>query len=402
MKDLLFLNLRFPYPPHRGDRIRAYNLLSGLSRQFRITLITFYEAERELEGVDALREVCHTVKVVRRPRWSGRARAMRNLAGSEPLQNGLWYSPDMQRMVDTTLDVCQPDVAQAQFFRMGQYVAKASVPRLLDLGDALSLNLRRRAGRERNPALRWLTAHEAARAERFEGKIARDFDKVVICSTVDREAIHAANGDLALEIIENGVDLDYYTPSEAQPDSRPPTMLFTGTMDYFPNTDAAYHLAEDVLPCVRARLPDARLLLVGANPPRSVRRLERHAGVVVTGRVPDIRPYFADADVFVSPMRCGSGTQNKNLEAMAMGVPVVTTRLGGYGTRVVEGQDMFCVDGAENVAARAAEIMGDRDLRAAMARNGRQYVEREHGWDVITDKLASLLHSIIPAASDAA
>ncbi len=400
MKDLLFLGLRFPYPPHRGDRIRAFNLLRGLSRQFRITLVTFYEAERELEGIAALRDLCHEVKVARRPRWSGRARAMRNLAGQEPLQNGLWYSPDMQRMVDTTLETCQPDVAQ--FFRMGQYVANAPVPRLLDFGDALSLNLRRRAGRERNPALRWLTAHEAGRTERFEGKIARDFDKVVICSTVDREAIHAANGDLSLEIVENGVDLDYYTPSDARRDTRPPTILFTGTMDYFPNTDAAYHLAEDVLPRVRARLPDVRLLLVGANPPRSVKRLERHAGVVVTGRVPDIRPYFADADVFVSPMRCGSGTQNKNLEAMAMGVPVVTTKLGGYGTRVVEGRDMFCVDGPDSVAARAAEIMTDEDLGAAMRRNGRQYVEREHSWDVITDKLASLLHSIIPTASDAA
>ena len=202
---------------------------------------------------------------------------------------------------------------------------------------------------------------------------------------------------LILDIIENGVDLDYYTPSDSPRAGEPPTLLFTGTMNYFPNTDAAYHLARDVLPLVRERMPEARLLLVGANPPAGVRKLARLPGVVVTGRVPDIRPYFASADVFVSPMRCGSGTQNKNLEAMAMGVPVVTTTLGAFGTRVVHGQDAFCVDGAEALANAALGMLTDRDLRDVTAGAGRAYVEREHGWDVITDKLSMLLHSIIPA-----
>ncbi len=401
MRDLLFLNLRFPYPPHRGDRIRSYNIMRGIARQFRVTLVTFYDSPKELEGIGPLRDLCESVHVVERPRWGGRMRAARNLLGGQPLQNGLWYSPEMQRVIDTTLDACQPDVVQAQFFRMGQYVSEAPAPRLLDLGDALSLNLRRRAGRERNPALRWLTALEAARATRFEGEIARRFDKTVVCSSVDRDAIYAANGDLGLDIIENGVDLDYYTPSDSRVEGAPPILLFTGTMDYFPNTDAAYHLAHDVLPRVRERLPEAQLLLVGANPPRGVRKLERLPGVVVTGRVPDIRPYFASADVFVSPMRCGSGTQNKNLEAMAMGVPVVTTTLGAFGTRIVNGEDAFCADGAESIANAAADMIADRDLRDVTARKGRDYVEREHGWDVITDKLSTLLHSIIPATSAA-
>jgi|ABEF01.1.fsa_nt_gi sugar transferase (PEP-CTERM/EpsH1 system associated) len=402
MKDLLFLNLRFPFPPHRGDSIRAYNILRGLARQFRITLVTFYDDKRELEGLSALRDVCAEVRTVPRPRWGGRARAAKSLFGSAPLQNGLWYSVEMQRTIDDALDTCQPDVVQAQFFRMGQYISDAPVPRLLDLGDALSLNLRRRAGREKNPALRWLTALEAARVTEFERAIVRDFDKAVVCSPVDRAAIQSADSDLGLEIIENGVDLDYYTPGDPPPAAEPPTMLFTGTMDYFPNTDAAYHLVQDVLPRVRERVGDARLLLVGANPPRGVRALAGEPGVVVTGRVPDIRPYFASADVFVSPMRCGSGTQNKNLEAMAMGLPVVTTTLGGAGVRAVEGEAMFRVDGAENLATRTVELMTDGDLRGAMRGHARAYVEREHGWDRITDKLAQLLHSISSTASDAA
>jgi polysaccharide biosynthesis protein PslH len=401
LRDLLFLNLRFPYPPHRGDRIRSYNIMRGIARQFRVTLVTFYDTEKELEGLAHLRDLCKEVHVVERPRLDGKMRAARNLLGGQPLQNGLWYSPEMQRVIDTTLDTCQPDVVQAQFFRMAQYVSDAPTPRLLDLGDALSLNLRRRAGRERNPALRWLTALEAGRALSFEREMVRRFDKTVVCSPVDRDAIQAAGGDLGLDIIENGVDLDYYTPSDSRAEDAPPTLLFTGTMDYFPNTDAAYHLAHDVLPRVRDRLPEAQLLLVGASPPSGVQKLERLPGVVVTGRVPDIRPYFASADVFVSPMRCGSGTQNKNLEAMAMGVPVVTTKLGALGTRVAHGHDAFCVDGAESLAKAAADILTDRDLRDVTARNGRAYVEREHGWDVITDKLSALLHSIIPA-TDAA
>ncbi|MBM3214906.1 glycosyltransferase [Candidatus Poribacteria bacterium] len=385
--DILFLSLRYPYPPMRGDRIRSFYLLRGLAARHRVSLVTFYEDPSEVEADGVLRELCARVFAVPFSRTRGRLNAAMGALGRDPLQNRMWYSPTMQRTIDEALDAVGPDTIQAGLFRTGQYVADAPIPKLLDLGDAMALNLERRRQLQRNPVTRWLVGIEGERVRRYEPYIARRFTRTTMISPCDRSALMEVAPDLRLDVLPNGVDLDYFSPDGARRGLSVPTILFTGTMDYFPNTDAGYYLAEAILPRVRRQIPDARLLLVGTDPPRGLVRLSGAHGVVVTGRVPDVRPYFEQATLFVAPLRCGTGLQNKVLESMAMRVPVVTTRLGASGIVAEPGRDFVLADEADDIASEVVRLLGDADAREALATNGRAYVEREHRWATIGETL---------------
>ncbi len=394
-QDLLFLSLRFPYPPHRGDRIRTYHFLRGLSEKYRISLATFYEDPAELDGLPALQEFCDKVWTVPYSRWRGRLNAAACLLGRAPLQNGVWHSAEMQRAIDEAIEETAPSAIYTQMFRMAQYVADAPQPKLLDLIDALSMNLRRRHQRERNAINRWLLRLEAERVRQYEHEIAERFSVSVVCAPDDRDAILEGAPDLRLEVVPNGVDLEYFQPCRStESQNGKPTMLFSGTMDYFPNADAAYHLAVEVLPRVRQTVPDAELVVLGINPRRSIRRLDGKNGIKVTGRVPDARPFFEAADVFVSPMRCGSGMQIKNLEAMAMGLPVVTTELGSQGLMAEPGQAYVRANGPERMAESVVRLIQDKDYHASLGQAGRAYVESTHEWTAIAARLADLLAGI--------
>jgi sugar transferase (PEP-CTERM/EpsH1 system associated) len=394
--DLLFVSLRFPYPPNRGDTIRAYFLLRGLARRHRVSLVTFHEHAPDAEGERALRETCAHVWKVPFHRRVGQFNAAAHLGASTPLQNHLWYSTNMARTIGQALDRVAPDALQVQFFRMGQYVADVPVPRVLDLGDAMGLNLRNRLRREYNPLVRALVGAEARRVTRYEAEISRRFDRTTLVSLRDRQALQEVVPDVSFDIIPNGVDLQYFsTQSSRSPAHTTPTLLFTGTMDYFPNTDAARYLAHEILPRVRARIPDVRTYIVGRNPPRAVRMLDGQSGVVVTGAVPDVRPYFERATVFVAPLRCGSGLQLKNLEAMAMRVPLVTTSWAADGFGAVPGSDFVCEDDPDKMAAHIVHLLRDADYREMLAGNGRAFVEREHSWTDISQRLCALHEDMV-------
>ena len=394
MKKLLFLSLRLPYPPHRGDRIRAYHFLRGLRNRYRVSLAAFAEKRSDLENLGPLQEMCAEVRAVPRSAWKGRLNAAMGIVGNEPLQNGMWKSKRMARAVRRAIDQEAPDIIHASLFRMGRYVADEPAPKLLDLCDSMGLNLQRRLERERNPLNRPLLKMEEKRARRYEAEIIQRFDRAVVIAEDDREAIRESAPNARLDVVSQGVDLDYFSP-ERKRRNGPPTLLFTGTMNYFPNTDAALFLANRTLPKVRESHSDARLILAGANPPRALRRLNGRGGVHVTGAAPDLRPYFESADLFVSPMLCGSGVQTKNLEAMAMRVPVVTTTLGREGSSARNGRELVEAKDQDNVAHEVISLLKDKDRQNALAESGRRYVEREHSWSALTERLCSLYEEIL-------
>ena len=393
MKTLLFLSLRLPYPPHRGDRIRAFHFIRALREKYRIELTAFIQKQSDLDNLGPLREMCGKVYAVPHSAWKGRARAVAGLFSREPLQNAMWRSTQMEDTVRKAIDESAPDVLHASLFRMGRYAAAEPLPKLLDLCDSMAMNLRRRIERERNPLNRPLLKIEEKRARRYEAEIIQAFDRTVVIAEDDRDAIHETAPDARLDIVSQGVDLDYFSPSRPKRNG-PPTLLFTGTMNYFPNTDAAMFLIRDTLPKVRETYPDARLILAGSGPPRSLRRLDGRGGVVVTGAAPDLRPYFEQADIFAAPMFCGSGVQTKNLEAMAMKLPVITTPLGRQGSNAQNGHELIEAKNQDAFAQEVLSLLKDRERQTALAEAGRRYVEREHGWNVISKQLRQLYDEI--------
>jgi glycosyltransferase involved in cell wall biosynthesis len=213
---------------------------------------------------------------------------------------------------------------------------------------------------------------------RWETAAARRFDRAIVVSEPERDALRRSDPRLAVSIVENGVDAAALSPLPEPPVTD--TLLFVGTFTYRPNVDAALLLGREIFPLVRRAFPAARLLLVGHEPPDAVRALGRELGVSLAGAVPDVRRAYERAAVAVAPLRAGGGTRLKILEAMALGRPVVSTRVGAEGLDVADGNDLLLADAPGDFAKAVARLLGDRPLRARLAANARRLVEARYDW----------------------
>jgi sugar transferase (PEP-CTERM/EpsH1 system associated) len=332
------------------------------------------------------------------------------------MQVHYWYSPQMQRKINQLLAEENFQLIHAQLFRMGQYVIKTEgIAKVLDLCDSLALNLSRRAELDCTPK-RFLVKLEEKRVRRYEVEIMKAFDSGTVVAHFDRDYLLNQDNSLNLSVVPMGVDLKYFQPLKVNNDSngadvtekqnmtltvqedfaddRSKNLLFTGTMNYFPNSDAVIYFCNNVFPLIQKRYPDATFYIVGNHPTEQIRRLSDQEGVVVTGYVPDIRPYFEKASVFVAPLRAGSGIQTKNLEAMAMGIPVVTTSIGAMGLEAETDTELLIADTPETFAERVIHLIENPDIRQNLANAGRKRVEASYDWQVLVNRLEQVYDQI--------
>ena len=388
---ILFLSLRFPYPPHRGDRIRAYHFIKQLAQHHSVSVVSFFESNQELAHVKHLQSFCDRIESVRFHHGRARLNALLHCLSNCPLQVYYWFVPEMQRVINRLLDLRSYDLIHAQLFRMGQYVPHVQgVPKMLDLCDSLGLNLSRRAALDRN-LIRTLVKLEARRVRHYEVEIMNSFDWGTVAAPLDRDYLLKQNATLKLSVVPMGVDTEHFQPTSTE---YRPHILFTGTMNYFPNRDAVTYFHTEIFPLVQEAHPETVFYIVGNAPTSRIRKLANHKNVVVTGYVPETRPYFDDAAVFVSPMRSGSGLQVKNLEAMAMGAPVVTSGLGALGLEARVGEDLLVGDTPEVFAKHIIDLIESPDYRQAVSAAGRRLVEKKYSWDVLARQLEGVYSRI--------
>ena len=373
---VLFLVTRLPVPPWRGDQVRAFHHLRLLARRHEITccaLLTRAPPARlraEVEGL-GVRLVVVPLGLL------GTAPALaRGLLGDRrPFQVLLYARRRAAGAVARLGAQGGYDVVHAQLVRAAPYLPRdGSPPVVVDLIDALSANFARRAASERGP-IGAVAAWEAARLARFEARLVADAAAVLVVSGAEREAL----GGERVTVVPNGVDPVAFAYRE---DGRPPArVVFGGNLGYFPNVDAACWLARDIFPRIRGALPAAELLLVGARPARAVRALARTPGVRLAAEVPAMAPEIAQATVAVVPVRAGSGLQNKVLEAMAVGTPVVTTPRAAAALDAEPGEHLLVAEDAPGLAAAALDLLRDPARARAMARAARALVERRYRWE---------------------
>lgn len=354
-------------------------------------LVCFAERKEDLDYAAPLKEYCRRVRMIHFSRPKALLRMSLRLLTRTPLQNGYWFSRRLASEVESLISSERYDLVHAQLFRMGQYVERHHMPKVLDLTDSLAMNLSRRMRIDRSPLLPVL-AVEYGRVKRFEVEIARRFDMAIVASEIDRSYLLGEEPRLNLKVIPTAVDVEFFSPSERSPK---PVLLFTGTMGYFPNDDAVLFFHREVLPLVKRDVPDVKFYVVGNNPPAKVKSLELYGDTVVTGHVEDVRPYFEMASVFVCPLRSGSGIQTKNLEAMAMGVPVVTTSFGFEGIEARPGRDLIVADRPEEIASQVVNLMRNPTLRDRIGRNGRRLVEERYSWRVVGRRLEEVYEEVL-------
>ncbi len=220
---------------------------------------------------------------------------------------------------------------------------------------------------------------EARKLRAYEREVAKHFHQCTVSTRGELNEFQMLNIPVPCEVIPNGVDITYFKRN-SQRTRNSSAIVFLGRMDYFPNIDGVLYFVEKIFPSIRQSLPEVELRIVGSNPARKVRRLAELPGVSVTGHVPDVRPYLLDAAVSIAPLRIARGVQNKILESMAMGIPVVATPEAAKGVQAIPGQDLLVAETPEGFASQVLEVLRNMQLREDLSRAGRQHVENVYTW----------------------
>lgn len=365
---LLFLSHRIPYPPEKGEKIRAWHMLDHLAQSWDVDAGFLVDDRADLQHLPVMESRCASVHW--RPalhRLGVAARAVLRARPGLPLTLGWFHDASLAQWVRQGIGARRWDAAFVYSSAMAPYVMGPAAAhglgrRVLDLVDVDSEKWRAYAGSASGP-MRHVWAREARTLLAFERAAAREFDRTILVSAEEARRFAELAPESAGRIghVDNGVDLARFDPAQPWPSpfdaGAPPAIVFTGTMGYRPNAEAVAWFAEQVMPLLAARGVAAGFHIVGANPTPAVQALARLPGVQVTGSVPDVRPYLAHAAVAVAPLHIARGIQNKVLEAMAMARPVVASPQAFEGVRATPGRDLLVADGAEETALRVAEVL---------------------------------------------
>ncbi|NHL65572.1 glycosyltransferase [Burkholderia ambifaria] len=390
-KKLLVLTPRFPYPVIGGDKLRIYHLCRVLSRRFSLTLLSMCDSDDEMHAALPDDGVFDRVERVFLSRRRSYLNTLLALHTRTPLQVAYYRSHAFAAAVARLLP--SHDGAFVHLVRCAEYVRKSDKPRVLEMTDAISLNYSRVKQLRRARGLKSrVFGIEAKRLLDYERTIVDDFDLSVLVSRTDRDYLFPGEPDKKVMVCSNGVDLSglpYIARSMA---SR--ILIFIGDMRTVQNQDMCHYFAEAVLPLLRKRA-DYRFRIVGSIAPALAERFRAYDGVDVTGRVESVAQAASDGAIGVCPMRIGAGVQNKILEYMALGLPVVTTSLGHEGLGAQSGRDLLIADTPEEFVDRIEQLVADEAPAVEMTARARAFVEHEHGWErmlaPLVDEVSALL-----------
>jgi sugar transferase (PEP-CTERM/EpsH1 system associated) len=400
MDNLLMLVHRIPYPPNKGDKIRSYHLFQHLARHYRVHLATFVDDADDWQHVprlEAMAASCHFAPL--KPKLA-RVRSLGALLANRSLSLDYYRDAGLKRWVDDT--VRREGITRIVVFSsaMAQYAeAWPDATRVVDFVDVDSDKWRQYAEKKSWP-MSMLYAHEARQLLAYERRVARECDAALFVSEPEAALFRTLAPESAARTghFSNGVDTVYFSPGGAYPSpyaaeggAPVQALVFTGAMDYWPNIDAVTWFAREVLPAVRARHPQAVFYIVGARPASEVQQLAGLPGVVVTGTVPDVRPYVAHAALCVAPLRIARGIQNKVLEAMAMARTVVVSPQALEGIQAEPGRELLLAADAPSFAAAVNQALDRPDPALGLA--ARATVEQLYGWSSHLAQVCALLEA---------
>lgn len=389
---ILFLAQRVPFPPNRGDKITTFHEIRHLSRDHDVFVACLADGVEDLEHIRGLMPFVRGVEAVPISRTRARARALASIVTGTPLTVAYFREPALRDRIRALVRSHSFDLILAYSSSMAQYVEEfADVPRIMQFADLDSVKWRLYA-EHHAPPRRWIYAMEADRLLRYERAIGTTFSHSLLCTPQEVEDFRRLIPGARVSLVGNGVDLDYFRPSE---DGKAPASLaFVGVLDYFPNVDAVLWFCREIFPKVRARVPQATFTICGSRPTDAVKDLGRMPGVVVTGAVPDVRPYLRGASACVVPLRIARGIQNKLLEAMAMGLPVVTTSAAFKGVAAVRDRDLLVADEPAAFAESVVRLLRDPRLACEMGRSAREAAERNYSWERAYSQLDDVVASV--------
>lgn len=375
---ILFVCHRFPFPPTRGGKIRPFNIIRHLSQSASVTVASLVRSEAELEQGRGIDEFCDGYISGAVSSVSAKLRMVMHLVSRKPSSMGNFYSADLQRKIDAELATGSYDLIFVHCSSAAQYVERwPGLPRILDFGDMDSEKWMLYAKNRSFPLSLgyWL---EATKLRRAEMRLAAEFDLCSCTTLAELDSLQEFGTARETGWFPNGVDTEFFVPTTEPYD--PDLICFSGRYDYFPNQRAVIYFSCEILPLIQEKRPDTRFAIVGAEPPGFIRRLGSLPGVSVTGTVPDVRTYVRKAAISVAPLDIARGTQNKILEAMAMGVPVVASEQASRGVDAIAGEHLLVAEGPTEFSNTVLQLLESPQLRTEFAERARARVLSNHSW----------------------
>lgn len=386
---LLFIAHRVPYPPDKGERLRAFHEIRALSERFAVTVAALSHSRKDAEAASALKQWCRKVLVAPAGGKLGLLRGGVSLLVGKSVTEGYFHSRGLRKRI--AIEAAREPFDVVVCYSSGTLpyaLAAPSAARVIDLVDVDSAKWAEYAGNA-GWLKGWSYRRESAAVRRLERRAVELCDAVLLVSGAESAALGV--GDDKVMVVPNGVDADFFSPDAVEPaELGHASLVFTGTMDYRPNVEGVCRFTREVFPGLKSRLDDLTFTIVGRDPSPAVRRLAEVPGVSVTGWVPDVRPYLAAAGVVVCPLRIARGVQNKILEAMAMGKAVVASAPALEGLDLRDGEYVLEARSAEQWQEHVLHLLANADAREKLGRAAREHVREKYTWTGCMAPLVSL------------
>ena len=413
---ILYLAHRIPYPPNKGDKIRSFNEIKHLSKNHEIYLCCLADNPKDIKYTNELKKYCKTVSVVKINPKLSKLKSALYIFSNQPLTVPYFYSRSLQKTINRLLSAIAFDCIFCFSSPMAEYVFKSktyknnpdsrSTRLIMDFVDVDSDKWIQYSMNERWP-LGLVYKLEGKRLADYEKQIANSFDHSIFVSNNEAAVFKSfclQSNNIAA--IPNGVDVEYFSPevpvgslfidqesNKINPDKKSSILLFTGAMDYNANVDGVMWFCEKIFPAIRSRFHDVLFYIAGSNPDQKVLNLKNIEGVHVTGFVDDIRPYYKTADICVVPLRMARGIQNKVLEAMAMGRPVVATSRAIQGIKPDNGKQVIVADSPDGFAFNVVNLLKEKKKREEIGKNNLTWVKKNYRWPTHMNRLEQLIIS---------
>lgn len=395
---VLFLSHRFPYPPTFGSKVRAFNVIKHLSKEHEVSVLSLARSAEEAQEAQGIAPFCHDHQVFRVSNPLQAAKMVAMLPTPLSASEAYFQCGALQREVNRRLARRSFDFVFGHCSAVGRYVENVhGLPKLMDFCDVDSRKWLDYVAFKPWPVsmgYRW----EGWRVARTERRLAQHFEQVTVATAGEARTLEESgvSADL-IDWFANGVDMDFFQPGTQAHD--PHTISFVGRMDYFPNEQCMVDFCANVWPRLRREHPRLRLQIVGASPTAQVLALGRIEGVSVTGSVPDVRPFVRNSALTITPLKIARGTQNKIIESMAMGVPVVSSRIAADGVDAVPGEHLLVADTPEETCAAIGRLLADPSERSRLGTAGRERVRTHHAWSNAMQRMDVIIERCVQRAA---
>ena len=375
---------RFPFPVIGGDKLQAYYLMKYLSKHYELILVSLYETEEE-RVASPEEGLFKEVYKIRQPKWRSRFQTLKAIPANKSLQAAYFSNPELHEVMNKLAPTC--NLLLAHTIRAVEYITPfGDIPKVCNMVDAISMTYMRAAMFKRLSMKNVLYRVEQGRSLKYELECLKQLDLCFLVSTVDRDFLYEKSRTTFenIKVIPNGVDQDKFcfrNPQKTKEALRNKKMIFVGNMRTEPNIDAVLFFSKDIFPQIKKKYPESTFWIVGANPPKEVLNLQSVEGINVTGKVDRVEDYCYDAAVSICPIRIGAGIQNKVLESMAMGIPVIASPVGIEGLRVKDGETILAASSPDEYVMKISQLFENTDLAVRISEQARQCIEQDYSWD---------------------